>query len=67
MGGTTECVRQALAKLGWDASDEQVKAYIRENAPSVPANHVALALRRLRGKVVSAPNSGLKDNERVDQ
>lgn len=54
MAGVTDWVRKALAKLGSDAPDTEVQAFIRENAPTVPASHVSLALRKLRGKVVPA-------------
>ncbi len=54
MSGATDWVRKALAQLGSDAPDTEVKAYIRENAPTVPEGHVSLALRKLRGKVVPA-------------
>ena len=51
MGSTTELVRRALADLGSDAPDQDVKAYIRGKDPSVPEGQVSLALRKLRGKV----------------
>jgi hypothetical protein len=52
--GVTEWVRRALAELGTEASDAEVKAYIRGNAPTVPESQVSLALRKVRGKVVPA-------------
>jgi hypothetical protein len=52
MAGVTDWVRRALAELGPDAPDAEVKAYIRENAPDVPETQVSLALRKLRGEVV---------------
>jgi hypothetical protein len=54
MGSTTEWVRRALGELGTDAPDQEIKAYIRGKAPSVPEGQVSLALRRLRGQVVPA-------------
>ena len=54
MAGATDWVRRALAELGPDAPDKEVKAYIRGKAPSVPESQVSLALRKLRGKVISA-------------
>ena len=54
MGNTTEWVRRALAELGPDAPDQEVKAYIREKRSGVPEGQVSLALRKLRGKVVPA-------------
>jgi hypothetical protein len=54
MGSATEWVRRALAELGSDAPDQEIKAFIREKAPGVPSGHVSLALRKLRGKVVPA-------------
>jgi hypothetical protein len=58
MVGTTAWVRQALQGLGADASDVEVKAYIREKAPSVPESQVGLALRKIRGRVVPARQKG---------
>jgi hypothetical protein len=52
MGSATEWVRKALAELGPDASDQEVKAFIRGQDSSVPEGHVALALRKPRGKVI---------------
>jgi hypothetical protein len=54
MGSTTKWVRRALAELGSNASDQEVKNYIREEDPSIPEGHVSLALRKLRGKVIPA-------------
>jgi hypothetical protein len=71
MGSATESVRQVLAKLGLNASDQEVKAYLRENHPSVPLGRVSLILRRLRERVVPArttqPRSKPKKAERGDQ
>lgn len=64
MGGTTDWVRQALQELGSDAPDAVIKAYIRENAPSVPQSQVGLTLRRIRGRAIpvkgkeSSPQAG---------
>jgi hypothetical protein len=52
MGSATEWVRRALAELGPDAPDQEVKAYIRGKDSSVPEGHVSLALRKLRGKMI---------------
>src|SRR4051812_23090932 len=54
MGSTTEWVRQALAELGSDATDQELKAYIRGKDPSAPEGHVSLALQKLRRKVIPA-------------
>ena len=54
MAGTTDWVRRALAELGPDAPDTEVKAYIRGKDPAVPEGHISLALRRLRGSVIPA-------------
>lgn len=54
MAGTTAWVRQALQELGADAPDVEVKAYIREKAPSIPESQIGLALRKVRGRVVPA-------------
>jgi|GEM_PF-5383420 len=54
MAGATDWVRRALAELGPDAPDTEVKAYIRGKDPSVPESYISLALRKLRGKVVPA-------------
>lgn len=54
MAGATECVRRALAELGPDAPDTEVKAHIRKKDPRIPEAYVSLALRKLRGKVVRA-------------
>jgi hypothetical protein len=63
MGSTTKWVRRALAELGSDASDQEVKNYIREEDPSIPEGQLSLALRKLRGKVIPAT----KNQERVSQ
>lgn len=52
MGGATDWVRRALAELGPDASDAEVKRFIREKDASVPSGHVGLALRKIRGNLV---------------
>jgi hypothetical protein len=49
--GVTTWVRRALAELGPEAPDQEVRAYIHKNDPTVPLGHVALALRKLRGQV----------------
>ena len=54
MTGATDWVRRALAELGPDAPDTEVKAYIRAQEPTVPERYVSLALRKIRGKVVRA-------------
>jgi len=54
MGGVTEWVRRALAELGPDAPDAEVKAYIRANNLSLPERQIGLALRKLRGRAVPA-------------
>jgi hypothetical protein len=54
MGNTTKWVRRALAELGSNASDQEVKNYIREKDHCVPEGHVSLALRKLRRKPISA-------------
>lgn len=54
MGGVTDWVRRALTELGAEAPDAEVKSYIRGKAPTVPESQVALALRKLRGKVIPA-------------
>jgi hypothetical protein len=41
-------VRKALRELGPDATDQQVKTYLKANAPQVPQNQIGLVLRRLR-------------------
>ena len=56
MGSITEWVRRALAELGPDALDKEVKAYIRGKDPSVPEGQVSLSLRKLREKVTRAGN-----------
>ena len=48
MGSTTEWVRRALDELGWDATDQEVKAYLREKG--VPPGHIGLALKKLRAR-----------------
>jgi hypothetical protein len=60
MAGATQLVRQALAELGADAPDAEVRAYLREKAPSVPGSYVALALRRIRGRVISVQTNSPK-------
>jgi hypothetical protein len=52
MAGITELVRRALAELGSDGPDADIKAYVRQNDASVPDGHVGLALRKLRGGVI---------------
>jgi hypothetical protein len=52
MAGATDWVRRALAELGPDAPDAEIRAYIREKDPTVPGNYISLALRKLRGKVI---------------
>lgn len=52
MGNATEWVRNALAKLGQDAPDADIKTYIRQNEPTVPQNQISLALRKIRGQVI---------------
>ena len=47
----TALVRHALAVLGPETPDQEVRAYIRDGNPTVPLNHVSLALRKLRGQV----------------
>ena len=54
MGGATAWVRQALGELGADAPDVEVKAYIREKAPTVPESQIGLALRKIRRGVARA-------------
>ena len=49
--GVTAWVRRALAELGPEAPDQEVRAYIRERDATVPLGHVSLALRKLRGQV----------------
>ena len=72
MGSTTKWVRRALTELGSDASDLQVKNYIREKDPSVPESHVSLALRKLRGKALAtiknqeSPSQPLQGNAQRD-
>jgi hypothetical protein len=60
MAGATEWVRRALAALGPNAPDAEVKAYIRGKDPSVPESYVSLALRKVRGKVVLAKRKGFR-------
>ena len=52
MAGATHLVRQALDVLGADAPDAHVRAFLQEKAPSVPGSYVALALRKIRGRVI---------------
>lgn len=54
MAGTTESVRRALAELGPDAPDAEVKAYMRDKCPGIPESYVAMTLRKLRGRVIPA-------------
>lgn len=54
MRGVTEWVRKALAQLGEDAPDADIKAYIRARASQLPQRQVGLALRKLRGRTISA-------------
>jgi len=54
MAGPTDWVRRALAELGADAPDTDVKAFIRGKDPSIPEGYISLALRKLRGKAVPA-------------
>jgi hypothetical protein len=49
--GVTAWVRRALAELGPEAPDQEVRAFIRDRDPMVPLGHVSLALRKLRGQV----------------
>jgi hypothetical protein len=56
MGGVADWVRRALAELGPNAPDRDVKAYISKHAPTVPQGHISLALRKIRGKTIAAPN-----------
>lgn len=49
--GVAAWVRRALAELGPEAPDQEVRVYIREKDPTVPLGHVSLALRKLRGQV----------------
>jgi len=58
MGSTTEVLRRVLAELGSDASDQIMKAYVRDNYPIIPRGHISLALRKLRGPV--RPSMSLK-------
>ena len=67
MGSATEWVRRALVKLGPDAPDQEVKAYIRGQDSTVPECHVALALRKLRGKMIPAGKKHVRTKQtRVD-
>jgi hypothetical protein len=50
MAGATDWVRRALAELGPEAPDADVKAYIREKASDVPESYVSLVLGKLRRK-----------------
>ena len=54
MAGATNWVRRALAELGQDAPDQEVKAYIQSKDTTVPENYISLALRKLRGRVIPA-------------
>jgi hypothetical protein len=58
MGGVTRWVRIALAELGQDAPDADIKAYIREKAPDVPQSQIGLALRKLRGATIPKSKPG---------
>jgi hypothetical protein len=49
--GVTAWVRRALAELGPETPDQEVRAYIREKDPTVPLGQVSLALRKVRGHV----------------
>jgi len=55
MGGTTQWVRAALAELGPDAPDAEVKAYILRKDPTVPESRISLALRKIRGRYIPFP------------
>lgn len=46
--GVTDLVRQALSDLGGDATTTEVRNYILERYPSLPARHIWLALSRAR-------------------
>lgn len=59
MGNTTEWVRMALAELGQDAPDADIKSFIRQKEPTVPQNQIGLALRKIRGQVI--PKQKIKD------
>jgi hypothetical protein len=48
MANTTEMVRKAIHELGADATDKQIRAYLKTNAPEVPQSQLGLVLRRLR-------------------
>ena len=63
--GTTAWVRAALAELGWDAPDQEIKKYIQKNATTVPQGHISLALRKLRRGVnpITGRQSQLKKPE----
>jgi hypothetical protein len=49
--GVTAWVRRALAELGPEAPDQEIREYTSERDPTVPLGHVSLALRKLRGPV----------------
>jgi hypothetical protein len=63
MGGATEAVRRALTELGWETPDAQVKSFIRLHDPTIPESHVGLALRKLRGRTISARSRRPKDQD----
>jgi hypothetical protein len=56
MSGVTESVRKALDVLGINATDQQVKLYLRENDPTIPQSQISLVLRNLRTKAASLGN-----------
>jgi|HubBroStandDraft_5_1064220.scaffolds.fasta_scaffold177600_3 hypothetical protein len=61
MRGVTEAVREALAELGLEVPDAEVKAFVRLHEPTIPESQVGLALRKLRGRTISARSRPPKD------
>jgi hypothetical protein len=59
MGKTTDWVRRAMDALGAEATNQEVKNWIRHHQPEVPEAHVALALRNLRPGTVPTDREDL--------
>ena len=63
MGNVTDRVRQALAALGRDAPDRDIKTWIRARDRTVPEGKISLAIRKHRGKMLRETERLRRKNE----
>ena len=54
MAGVTDLVRRALAELGQNATMREITDFILRQDPTVPKSYIALAMRHLKKRELSA-------------